>query len=79
MLLPAREVGQVRAELLQRVVGVLRLVAGHARVAADRLQLLQKRVAREAELGKDALESGVRLFKQRQHDVLDRHVFVLHV
>ena len=59
-----RELGQVAAELLERLVGAFRVLAGDALAAADRLDLRLELVAR------DDIE--------REQQVLGRDVLVLH-
>ena len=46
----ARELGQVAAVLLERLIRALGILRGHALVAADRRQRLEDRVLRRAEL-----------------------------
>ena len=77
-LVLARGFDKVAAVLLQHFVSVLRIVAGHALVAADLGQGPEKIILADAERGKDPA-GGCRIafLKQSKEEVLDGHVFVL--
>ena len=62
--------------LLQRVVGRLRVVGGHALIAAHGGKRLQEAVAVDAVLPEDGAERPVRVAQQGQEEVLDADVVV---
>ena len=74
----ARQRGQVAAVLLQRLVGGLGVLAGHALAAAHLAERRQQLVACQVELAQDAhcLAADVRLGHPQQQ-VLSREVIVL--
>ncbi len=74
----ARQLDQVAAVLLERLVGRLGIGARHALVAAHLLKRLQEPVVRDAELCEHLAEPLVAgSASKREHQVLDRDVLVL--
>ena len=71
--------GQVDAVLEQRVIGVLRVFAGHAGVAPHLLHGLEEGFLRQAKLVEDIANGAVGALDDAQQDVFDRNIFVLHV
>ena len=70
---------QVRAVLLQRVVGVLRAVGGDAGRAAHIAERLEEGFLIIAQALQDLLDPRIGLVAQAHPDVLDREVLVLHL
>ncbi len=63
--------GEVPPVFFQRLVGALRVLAGHALVAADLLERGQKPIAGQPQTSQDAA-----LLRHRQQNVLDAQVFI---
>ena len=70
---------EIRAVFGKRLIRILRRVGGHALVAADRLQRLQAAFLCDLIGAEEGLERVVRVFDQREEQVLDGDVFVLHL
>ena len=77
-LLLAGQVHKVLTVFLEGIVGILRVVVGHALVAAYRSELLQESILLDIE-GAEQL-GGVlgRLIQQAEEDMLDADVVILH-
>ena len=70
---------QVRAVFLERLIGILRRVGGHALVAADGLKRLQAALLCNIVGRKQTLERRVCRLDQGQQQMLDRDEVVLHL
>ena len=74
-----RQLHQIRAVLLEHVVGRFRAVAGHARVAAHGLQRREKFLFADAEPVQQLLHRAVALLQQRHEQMLHGDILVAHV
>ena len=78
LLLP-RALDQICAVLGKRLIRVLRRVGRHALIAAHGLQRLQAGLLRDPVRAEQAFEHRVRVLDQRQKQMLDGDIFVLHL
>ena len=70
---------EVRAVLFQRLVGILRRVGRHALIAAHALQRLQTGFLRDAVVREQFFQRRVCRFDQRQQQMLDGNIIVVHL
>ena len=77
-LVLARPLGEIRTVLVQRLIGILGVVAGHVLIAAHLLHALQELVLAQPEAGEDVLQSPFVVVEQAQKEVLDGDILVLH-
>ena len=74
----ARQLGQIAAVFLERVVGILGRIAGDARSAAHGGQRLEEAVLRQVKALHDLLHCAVRRGEQTHHQVLHGDVLIVH-